>query len=208
MHSSLELRTTSYGGRSLFALSPIPSSTLLLSSKPFAHVIYRDFRKEVCAYCFKYAFDSKTSKGGVWKVRYSANVWFCSDDCRAKWVEEENVDGALDLVEGCLERALTSLRKAAQKSGSGSSSVDKILGQHGGGNLSSEMRNKVWAEVENVESAVSSKVELEDMEFEIARLVASALVRRHLQEVHPETQDNVTSWQGSYISMLRVCSSS
>ncbi|KAI6102326.1 hypothetical protein EDD16DRAFT_1494930, partial [Pisolithus croceorrhizus] len=47
---------TQHGGRSLFAARDIPPGTQVHSSlSSFAHIIYKDYRQEVCAQCFAYA---------------------------------------------------------------------------------------------------------------------------------------------------------
>ncbi|KAH6909827.1 hypothetical protein BKA70DRAFT_1399702 [Coprinopsis sp. MPI-PUGE-AT-0042] len=75
-----EIRDTPYGGRGAFAVTDIPKDTLVLScSSPYASVILRKFRKEVCNWCYAYAFeklgDGKTTP-----------LYFCSEDCLNTWV--------------------------------------------------------------------------------------------------------------------------
>ncbi|KIK57318.1 hypothetical protein GYMLUDRAFT_172774, partial [Collybiopsis luxurians FD-317 M1] len=60
-------KSTPYGGRGLFATHFIPKDTLLhTSSSPFASVIYRKYRKEVCADCFAYSFESNRN---TWNIK-------------------------------------------------------------------------------------------------------------------------------------------
>jgi hypothetical protein len=72
-------------GRGVLALEPIPAQTHVLTSpRPAAHVIFRQYRKEVCAQCFGY------DRGRTLPVRDSdtAKV-FCSEDCKRHWIEDE-----------------------------------------------------------------------------------------------------------------------
>ncbi|KAG1799194.1 uncharacterized protein BJ212DRAFT_1218417, partial [Suillus subaureus] len=55
---------TPHGGRSLFAFQPIAQGTKIFAREvPFAHVIYKDYRREVCAQCFAYAASTSRSIG-------------------------------------------------------------------------------------------------------------------------------------------------
>ncbi|EGO01217.1 hypothetical protein SERLA73DRAFT_134509, partial [Serpula lacrymans var. lacrymans S7.3] len=66
--ADLILIQTPTSGRALIATRTIPADTpILIAPAPFAHVIYRTFRKEVCAACFKYARDDGKM---VWNIRW------------------------------------------------------------------------------------------------------------------------------------------
>ncbi|KAL7006441.1 Histone-lysine N-methyltransferase set-6 [Cystobasidiomycetes sp. EMM_F5] len=85
------VKTDPLSGVGVYASIAIPSGTLLFESlDPFLNVIYRPFKKEVCAWCFAY------ENGAKWKstCQYTPSngskdpiglAWFCSDDCRASW---------------------------------------------------------------------------------------------------------------------------
>ncbi|KAK4704588.1 hypothetical protein P7C70_g1622, partial [Phenoliferia sp. Uapishka_3] len=88
----LSLEATTHAGRSLFALSAIPASTLLhSSSSPFASTVLEGEKREVCWNCFKVV------ERGRWKVREfleegekgdgEAIRWFCKESCRNQWRE-------------------------------------------------------------------------------------------------------------------------
>ncbi|PFH48810.1 hypothetical protein AMATHDRAFT_64564 [Amanita thiersii Skay4041] len=63
---------TSYGGRGAYAQSFIKAGTrVLCCPAPYASVISRKFRKEVCAWCFKYAFE------------HGKNTWSCKYERQA-----------------------------------------------------------------------------------------------------------------------------
>ncbi|EAU86628.2 hypothetical protein CC1G_07286 [Coprinopsis cinerea okayama7 len=98
---------TPYGGRGAFATTNIPKGTLVLtSSAPYASVVLRKFRKEVCSWCFGYSFEKGKRK---WDVRLggerdgdgrgtnnsngknntttmATTIFFCSVECRERWV--------------------------------------------------------------------------------------------------------------------------
>ena len=64
--SLISARQTPNAGFGVFAENDLaPHTELLRSSSPAAYVIYRQFRKEVCAWCFRYDL------GRTWKVRLS-----------------------------------------------------------------------------------------------------------------------------------------
>lgn len=79
-----ELQDVPDAGRGLLARQTIPQLTLLLSSPgPAAHVIFRQYRKEVCAQCFHY------DRGRTLPVRDGATgKVFCTAECQSRWLEE------------------------------------------------------------------------------------------------------------------------
>lgn len=76
-------------GRGVIATRDIPRNTQILQSgPPAAHVIFRQYRKEVCASCFHYDL------GRTLPVRHpSTGKFFCSDACLKQWLEEEGEVG-------------------------------------------------------------------------------------------------------------------
>lgn len=72
-------------GRGVIATQTIPQGTSLLQSDPpAAHVIFRQYRKEVCALCFHYDL------GRTLSVRHAATgKVFCSAKCQTRWLEEQ-----------------------------------------------------------------------------------------------------------------------
>jgi hypothetical protein len=75
-------------GRGVLAREKIPAGTVLLSSEPAAVVIFRQYRKEVCAYDFEYDL------GRTLKVRDNATgKVFCSPLCQEKWLAQEGEIG-------------------------------------------------------------------------------------------------------------------
>jgi hypothetical protein len=72
-------------GRGVLAQLNIPANTHVLDSpRPAAHVIFRQYRKEVCAQCFGY---DRGRNLGV-KDNTTGKV-FCSEACREDWIRDE-----------------------------------------------------------------------------------------------------------------------
>ena len=63
----------------------IPKGALVLKSNPpSTHVIFWEYRKEVCAQCFHY------DRGRKLPIRLnSAGKVFCGSECKSKWLEEQ-----------------------------------------------------------------------------------------------------------------------
>jgi len=68
-------------GRGVFSLTPLTKGTQLFTTDVIsAHVINREYRKEVCAQCFGY------ERGRTLKARDAkAGVYFCGAACQASW---------------------------------------------------------------------------------------------------------------------------
>jgi hypothetical protein len=99
------IQDTKDRGRAVYASDRIPTGTTVhVASKPYVSVIKEQFKKEVCAWCFKY------HHGKTCPIKHSdgrTGVWFCSTDCLQNWT-----DGDYD---GRLAEALTSLRTNAAR---------------------------------------------------------------------------------------------
>ena len=77
------LRESIQSGRGLVAEKAIPKDTLVLeTSELTVSIVYHEYRKEACAYCFAY------DRGKHWKCRNSETGFvFCSDTCNEAWKE-------------------------------------------------------------------------------------------------------------------------
>ena len=85
----LQVRDDPQSGRGAYARKRIPKDTLLLEvDHPYASVIYKPFKKEVCAWCFAY------DRGKKWKVNVQVPAgsakdqpislaYFCGEECKA-----------------------------------------------------------------------------------------------------------------------------
>ncbi|KAG2159270.1 SET domain-containing protein [Suillus bovinus] len=185
----IDLRTTLYGGRSLFAIQPIIEGTNIFTCQvPCAHVIYKDYRREVCAQCFAYAASNSRSiddprTWGIKSCRTNAEtVWFCTDECKVTW--ESGVIGPLIAgVNALLGKAKIATRKNPDRDG-----YDPILPNGPPTQITQDYIDKAWADVEELVScrarlsSYCSTMNLEDMELEISRSVASAIVQRYVSD--------------------------
>lgn len=113
LHPSLISRQTPYAGTGIFANSLIPASTLLLATTegPVCHVIYRRYRKEVCAFCFKY------NVGRSWKVKVGqlTAVVFCAEECAERWRELTDEPG-LEFMARAENLVMANAKKTSAKS--------------------------------------------------------------------------------------------
>lgn len=78
-------------GRGAISSEPLSQDSLLLRSEPpVAHVIFHQYRKEVCAQCFQY------DRGRTLPVRLnSAGKVFCSEECEDQWLACQGTLGKL-----------------------------------------------------------------------------------------------------------------
>lgn len=207
--SYFELQTTTHGGRSLFATSNIGPWTRIHSDEvPFAYVIYKNYRKEVCAHCFTYsASDRARSTVGssrTWSIKWSqagaATAWFCSDMCKNSW-ERDEASVLLMEVDALLTKGQVATRKRF-KSPEEEVKVKAMLPsfEPGDRTITQAVIDAAW---EGIEALVSSKahltlyystLHLDDMELEIARSLVAAIVRRYCDErLSPSDQTSQTT---------------
>ncbi|KAK5718207.1 Histone-lysine N-methyltransferase set-6 [Elasticomyces elasticus] len=83
--------TTLHAGRGIVANYTIAKDTTVLRSPPpAAHVIFRQYRKEVCAQCFLY------DRGRTLQVRdHGTGKVFCSVSCQQLWLDQTGEHGCL-----------------------------------------------------------------------------------------------------------------
>ncbi|KAG2133693.1 SET domain-containing protein [Suillus clintonianus] len=185
----IDLRTTLHGGRSLFAMQPIAPGTIIFACEaPFAHVICKDYRREVCAQCFAYAASNSRNIGDprTWSIRSrretAESAWFCTDGCKIAW--ESGVTGPMIAdVNALLAKAKMATRRQPKD---GHLGYDPILPNGSTAQITQHQIDKAWADAEEFVSSRArlssycSTMNLEDMELEISRLVASAIVQRYV----------------------------
>lgn len=93
------IRKTEDRGRAVFACRRIPKGvTIHRASKPYVCIIKEIFRKEVCAWCFKYQHGKNCA---IKHPNTSTGLWFCSEDCLYQWTLEDP-DGKLTEILACL----------------------------------------------------------------------------------------------------------
>lgn len=133
---------TSYGGRGVIASQNIPKDSLILSCEaPYASVICRKFRKEVCAWCFSWSWEIRKSSWALTiplesqrpassvkpaSGAFQSSFRFCGESCRNYWLAdgEDTMDsghvtshaGIRGLINSSLERCITAMAKSRTKS--------------------------------------------------------------------------------------------
>lgn len=92
--SLFSIKETPHSGRGVYASTPIAAGSLLFeTSDVAAKCVYREYRKEVCAQCFKY------DRGRSWKLKNPiAGVVFCCRECHDQWTAENALRGAIPAV--------------------------------------------------------------------------------------------------------------
>lgn len=214
--SYFELKNTSYGGRSLFATCDIEPGTRIHSSQtPFTHVIYRDYRKEVCAQCFAYSSSDQApltvGASRTWNIKWgragAATAWFCSDVCKDSW-ERDEISPLLMEVDALLTKGQAATRKRF-KSMEEEVRVKAILPsfEPGETTVTQEIIDKAWESAQALVASGAqlahycSTLQLEDMELEIARSLVGGVIRRYCDEhllpsdlISQMTQNRYESW--------------
>lgn len=78
-----DVQDTKYGGKGCFSYNPITAGTTILVSKtPISTTIAKDFKKEVCNYCFHYN-EGVNMKHKLGLDKFNQYLYFCSPDCVA-----------------------------------------------------------------------------------------------------------------------------
>ncbi|KAJ6551189.1 hypothetical protein B0H19DRAFT_950204 [Mycena capillaripes] len=180
---------TWYGGRGLFAIQPIPKGTLLHTcASPYASVIYRVFRKEVCGLCFAYAFDARRNAWNI-KLEAGSGIWFCSETCRDTWIRDENIGQLITSTNAAVDRLARSMGKRSPGQIVPSASPAKLMTQ--------EALDLAWVAAENAplttDMRPGSAPGLDEMELDTVRFIISAIMRRYIQD-SAQTAPPFNSW--------------
>lgn len=180
----------------MFATSDIKPWTQIHSDKaPFAYVIYKDYRKEVCAHCFAYSASdyapSTVGSSRTWSIKWSragvATAWFCSDTCKDNW-ERDEASVLLMEVDALLTKGQAGTRKRFKSPEEVKVTAMLPSFEPENRTITQGTIDAAW---ESAEALVASKahltlyyssLQLEDMELEIARSLAAAIVRRYCDE--------------------------
>lgn len=111
-HPFLRVQVHEHSGRSYHAACAIPAGTTVLDADtPYAYTIWKPFRNEVCAECWRYdggrrTFLTRRDDEGVSeqltdqpglpvrtefrsKSRVGAGLWFCDATCQEGWLQRE-----------------------------------------------------------------------------------------------------------------------
>ncbi|KAJ7621367.1 hypothetical protein FB45DRAFT_139908 [Roridomyces roridus] len=188
-------QSTWYGGRGIFATQPIPASALVhTSAAPYASVIYRHFRKEVCGHCFAYSFDARRS---TWNIKLEAagtGIWFCSEACRDEWLQTENVGELVEAVNIGVDRLAKNMGKRSGQSTPPVASPSPPVTQ--------ELIDEAWVAAESTPLPRDAALPaLDEIELDTARFILSALVRRYIQDLDI-TPSSLAS--GSWTDLLEL----
>ncbi|KAF5391005.1 hypothetical protein D9757_004039 [Collybiopsis confluens] len=189
--SLLEQKTTLYSGRGLFSTKFIPKNTVVHTTpSPYASVIYRKYRKEVCADCFAYSFESNRN---TWNIKHDLDgtgFYFCSCTCKENWLLTENLDGLLSQAFSALDRLEKSLISNSRKRIAAEAKPEeaaKVLGKV----ITLEEIDSAWEKA--VQSSVKTlprDLDLSELELDTARLLVFAIVRRHLEITYTPAPSN------------------
>ena len=212
-----DIQPTAYGGRGAFARSFIPKGNLVLScSGPYASVIFKSFKREVCAWCFAYAFESGKRK---WSVKLDevdsngAGAWFCSESCRETWITDYQVgDGGIGWwldINSALEKSVAQMGKRVNAAPSTSrfAFLDNLTGEK----VTKEFIDQAWNLVHEVSFQESKEgarsewtEELNEIEQDTVRFVLDGLMRKVIDDsksksTHqdldvPQTQLGIGLW--------------
>ncbi|RDX54350.1 SET domain-containing protein [Lentinus brumalis] len=193
----LHIRTDPYAGRKYHASTALPAgSDLLGDCSPYSYTIWKRFRNEVCADCWRYdrgrrsfltrrddegfggnhgsiAEEGRATRG---TTTAGAGLWFCDERCQERWIAREGLD-AVDL--------LRQLEGARQKKPKAKPSV------HAGAELeeiTQEVADRAWDTVRERERSPKElrkwrDVQLDDYETDMARYVLLALLRCHREQL-------------------------
>jgi hypothetical protein len=201
-----EIRATPYGGRGVFAVTDIPKEALILScSAPYASVILRKFRKEVCNWCYAYSFEKGKNK---WDFKLGDSkttpIYFCSEDCLKTWVQDYQGSGSIAVwTQLCSSLEKTYLQETAWLSTSKQSpkitpkaeALVSRLENLTSSEVSNEVVTDLWALAEEVFTVPKTilptlrhwgmelKAFLTEFELDAARFILDGLFRRALEDV-------------------------
>lgn len=101
--SLLKVVKTPFAGRSYRTNRTLLAGTAVLDvASPYAETVYKHFRSEVCAECWRYDGGRRTFLTSR-ELGKSAGLSFCDDRCKQRWIEREGDDTVTLLAE--LERA-------------------------------------------------------------------------------------------------------
>ncbi|KAF7984321.1 hypothetical protein HWV62_15311 [Athelia sp. TMB] len=161
------LKSTTYGGRSLFATIFIPANSLVHASEsPCAHVIYKDYRKTV---------SSDSGANSKHKSGTGNGERFCTIICKDLWIAEGmKYNGVRGKVSNAVEAAVRRMHRERHKSIS-SSELSPGLDPEVASTITQEILDTAWIAAVNQEDGPIAQ--LNDMELEIMRFVSSGLVQ-------------------------------
>ncbi|KAI0372787.1 SET domain-containing protein [Pilatotrama ljubarskyi] len=188
----LHIRTDPHAGRKYHASTALPENTDLLGKyTPYSYTIWKRFRNEVCAECWRYdggrrsfltrrddeGCDGPSTSGATHqRSSTSAALWFCDAKCQSEWIAREGIQ-AVDLLRQ-LEAARQ--KKAKPKPNPGAVAQKDAADIE----ITQEAIERAWEAVREKERSPKEvrrwrDLQLEDYEADMARYVLLALHRCH-----------------------------
>ncbi|KAI8996359.1 hypothetical protein BD414DRAFT_477685 [Trametes punicea] len=195
----LHIRRDPHSGRKYHASAPLAEETDLLGiCYPYSYTIWKRFRNEVCAECWRYdggrrTFLTRRDDEGLNRMQASgqrpqdnksstsAGLWFCDERCQTSWIAREGVE-AVDLLRQLeAARQKKSKPKHKPKLKSDAEEQETVV------DVTPELIERVWDVVQEKERSPKElrkwrDLQLEDYEADMARYVLLALHRYHREE--------------------------
>lgn len=175
-----DILDTPYSGRGAFAHTSIPcDTTVFRCEEPFVSVVYKPFKKEVCAHCFFYDNGRKLKiahMGGPAKNAVGL-AWFCSEDCKTTWLARLGPQGVEAIAS--ITSVLSRLKKKKSSRG------DDLLAQKVGTTTDFDVEAQ-WRTAAQTRPKQADLVEEEDDEDTIFFLL-DGIIRRHCAPSHYTT---------------------
>ncbi|KAG0671529.1 DNA mismatch repair protein [Maudiozyma exigua] len=219
------IRDTTWGGRSCFAVKDIPKNTVLLelSDKTGSSIQY-EFRKEVCHYCFKYGngYSMKfkidkshigqliLQKQNLWlKSRLNkfrgAGLWFCSDECLHNYLSIPKIIELIEIYEILLDNY-----SKMQKRENPDDSMEKKLNSV---EISQPIIDSMWEEIETqwIPSVNKTKITkrerflpvISEDEYNCARFIADSLFNINSYEPGSSTMKSFWNLQSNELNKMK-----
>lgn len=168
--TALSISVSPLSGRSYHATCDLPKDTCVLDvSTPYAYTIYKRFRNEVCAECWRYECGTRAFL--TCRDFADAGLHFCDAICRDSWLRREGED-TVEML-----KTLESARKRNDK-GKGKTDTAASDAVH---NMTKEDISRAWEDVESQEKRPKAlkqwrMIQLDDFQADYARYVLLALI--------------------------------
>lgn len=203
----LYIKTDVHTGRTYHATDDIPvGSTVLRASTPYTYTIWKQFRNEVCAECWRYEGGRRTflkqrddigvtnSAGGANRMirngtrveTIGAGLWFCDEGCQGAWIAREGMETIT------LFRVLEEARRKKEEGKKKPNPMEAAQ-------ITADIVDQAWTMVRDKERNLKERkkwrnLQLDNFETDMARYVLLALIhlRRELQEAWMPSQNQQT----------------
>ncbi|KAI0629198.1 hypothetical protein C8Q77DRAFT_1220391 [Trametes polyzona] len=207
----LHIRIDPHAGRKYHASAALPAGTDLLGRcTPYSYTIWKRFRNEVCAECWRYDGGRRTfltrrddegyndagahaaasptpsaPPDGERSGSTSAGLWFCDATCQGQWIAREGLE-AVDLLRQ-LEAARQKKPKPKPKAKPNSSASAQATDPDVDPDVTPEAVERAWDVVREGERSPKEMrrwrdLQLEDYEADMARYVLLALHRCYREQ--------------------------